>query len=135
MLDESRVVNSIEPYLNCSTELLLKLSALGCFPKSHFRYVCSELRWEIIDRFFENLFHGRFIYSKCFFQKSAEKKSPKKYFFHISFWCLTWQQNPDYSSNKPTHHPLENGDFYHGQDIIRLFNRLLFNQTEPFKNA
>ena len=31
----------------------------------------------------EKLFHGRFIYSHSFCQKSAERKSPKKYFFFI----------------------------------------------------
>ena len=34
---------------------------------------------------FEKLFHGRFIYSQSFCQKSADRKSPKKYFFHILF--------------------------------------------------
>ena len=33
------------------------------------------------DRFFEKLFHGSFIYSHSFCQKSAGRKSPKKYFF------------------------------------------------------
>ena len=32
---------------------------------------------------FEKLFHGRFIYSQNFCQKSPERKSPKKYFFFM----------------------------------------------------
>ena len=32
---------------------------------------------------FEKLFHGRFIYSQSFCQKSAERKSPKKYFSYF----------------------------------------------------
>ena len=31
---------------------------------------------------FEKLFHGNFIYTQSFCKKSAERKSPKKY-FHI----------------------------------------------------
>ena len=37
---------------------------------------------------FEKLFHGRFIYFQRFFQKSAERNSPKKYFFIFLF--NTW---------------------------------------------
>ena len=36
-------------------------------------------------QFFEKLFHGSFIYSQSFYQKSAERKSPKKYFFIFHF--------------------------------------------------
>ena len=36
-------------------------------------------------QFFEKLFHGSFIYSQSFCQKSAERKSPKKYFFIFHF--------------------------------------------------
>ena len=35
------------------------------------------------NRFFKKLFHGRFICSQSFCQKSAQRKSPKKYFFFI----------------------------------------------------
>ena len=34
---------------------------------------------------FEKLFHGNFIYSQSFCQKSAEMKSPKKYFSYLIF--------------------------------------------------
>ena len=34
---------------------------------------------------FEKLFHGRFIYSQSFCQKTAERKSPKKYLFIFRF--------------------------------------------------
>ena len=54
------------------------------------------------ERFFWETFHGNFIYSQRFSQKSAERKSPKKYFFCILFWCLAWDSNPGFSSNKPS---------------------------------
>ena len=51
------------------------------------------------DRFFRNFFIP------------ANRKSQKKYFFHVSFWWLTWDMNPGFMSNKPKHYPLDNGDF------------------------
>ena len=42
------------------------------------------------DRFFEKLFHGRFIYSQSYCQKSAERKSPKKYCFFFIFRFDAW---------------------------------------------
>ena len=95
---------------------------------------------------FEKLFHSRLSYLQSFCQKSAERKSQKKYFFtfrfdvffmtglvtlrvfgrnllrgnrrrniffHISFWCLSLDTKPGFTSNtrKPTHYVLDNGDF------------------------
>ena len=37
------------------------------------------------NRFFKKLFHGRFIYSQSFYQRSAERKSLKKYFSYFIF--------------------------------------------------
>ena len=56
------------------------------------------------DRFLEEPFHGHFIYTLNFCQKSAGKRQlPKKYFFHISFCCRylslgfeRWPQAPMY---------------------------------------
>ena len=60
------------------------------------------------DRFFENLFNGKFIYPQSFCQKYAERKSPKKYiFFHISFL----DTNPGFTSNKNTLYLLDYGEF------------------------
>ena len=57
------------------------------------------------DRFFENPFQGKFIYS-------AERKSPTIYFFfQISFSCLTCDTNPIFTSNKLTHSLFDNVDF------------------------
>ena len=56
------------------------------------------------QQIFEKLSHGRFIYSQSFCQKSAESKSPKKYFSYFIF--DDW-----FASNKPTHYILDHGDF------------------------
>ena len=65
------------------------------------------------DRFLKNFFMaGLFtVYSFC--QKSAKRKSLKKYFFQISVLCLTWNTNPEFTSNKPTHYLLDYGGFMH----------------------
>ena len=40
---------------------------------------------------FWEIFHGNsIIYSQSFWEKSAEKKLTKKYFFSFCWWCLTW---------------------------------------------
>ena len=54
-------------------------------------------------RFFEKFFHGNFIYSLRFCHKSAERKSPNKYFLYFIFddWrpgIRTWA----FESNKST---------------------------------
>ena len=72
----------------------------------HFRSECRDLRFKVDSerQIFKKLFHGRFIYSESFCQKSAERKSQKKYFFfvHISWTlCLISQ-------------------FYHTQHLQRL---------------
>ena len=53
-------------------------------------------------------FHGNFIYFPSFCQKSAERKSPKKY-LHI--FVLMGGLNLSLTSNKSTHYLLDNGDF------------------------
>ena len=39
-------------------------------------------------------------------QKFAVKGNCRKniFFFHISFWCLTWYTKPGFTFNKPTHY-------------------------------
>ena len=52
---------------------------------------------------FEKLFHGRFIYSHEFLSEICwEKVVEEICFFIFSFWCLMWDTNPSFTSNKPT---------------------------------
>ena len=51
---------------------------------------------------FEKLFHGRFIYSQSFCQKSAERKLPKKYFSYLIFDGWPGIRTQAFASNKPT---------------------------------
>ena len=45
----------------------------------------NSLKSTLNNRFFEKFFHGGFIYALSFFQKSAERKLPKKYFSYFVF--------------------------------------------------
>ena len=39
-------------------------------------------------------------------ENSWEEIAEEIFFFHISFWCLTWDTNPASTFNKPTHYLL-----------------------------
>ena len=49
----------------------------------NFKHKWRDLQFKIDSerQIFEKLLHGSFIYSQSFCKKSAERKSPKKYFF------------------------------------------------------
>ena len=51
-----------------------------------------------------------FIYSQSFCQISAERGNRRRNNFYILFWCLALGTNPGFSSNKPTHYLLDQGD-------------------------
>ena len=55
---------------------LYGFDSLHTYIIEHYNPSVRITAWQI----FETLFHGRFIYSQNFSQKSAERKSPKKYF-------------------------------------------------------
>ena len=65
------------------------------------------------DRFLWNFFMAGLFNFESFCQKSAERKSPKKYFFSFifSFCCLTGNTNPGFISNKPKHYLQEQGNY------------------------
>ena len=91
-----------------------------------------SLKSTLNDKFSWKTFHGNFIYCQSFYRKSAERNClrnifvfcfdvwPERVFtrnrlrgnrlrntFCISFWCLAWNSNPGFSSNKPTHYLLD----------------------------
>ena len=75
------------------------------------------------DSFFEKLFMAVLIYSQSFCQKSAERKSPKKYFLYfVRSDVKTWGSNPGFTSNKPRHYLLDYGDFNVQLVWIKLLN-------------
>ena len=66
----------------------------------NFIHKWRDLQFEVDS---ERQIFGNFICSHCFCQKSAARKSPKKY-FHI------FVSNSGFTSNKPTHYLLDYGD-------------------------
>ena len=62
------------------------------------------------DRFFEKLFMT-ILFTLRVFARNLLRGNRWRNTFRISFWCLTWDSNPGFSSNKPTHYLLDHGDF------------------------
>ena len=74
------------------------------------------------DRFFNNLCGGTYRLTetslaglftlRVFARNLLRKNRRRNIFFHISFWCLTWDTKPGFMSYKPTHYLLVYGDLY-----------------------
>ena len=62
------------------------------------------------DRFFEKLFMA-ILFTLRVFARNLLSGNRRRNTFRISFWCLAWDSNPGFSSNKPTHYLLDHGDF------------------------
>ena len=60
---------------------------------------------------FWETFPGNFIYSQSICQKSAQRKSPKKYFSYFVLMSGLGLEPRLFFSNKPTHYLLDHGDF------------------------
>ena len=62
------------------------------------------------DRFFVKLFMA-ILFTLRVLARNLLRGNRRRNTFRISFWCLAWDSNPDFSSNKPTHYLLDHGDF------------------------
>ena len=71
---------------------------------------------------FEKFCHGRFIYS----HKSAERMSPKKYFWYFIFYDWPGIRTQAFESDKPTHYLLEQGVFMPSEGIWNYFSIKVF---------
>ena len=71
----------------------------------NFKHEWRDLQFNVDSerKIFEKLFHGRFIYSQSFCQKSAERKSLKKYFSYFNFDDWPGIRIRALTSNKPTY--------------------------------
>ena len=58
------------------------------------------------DRFFEKLFTA-ILFTLRVFATNLLGGNRRRNAFRISFWCLAWDSNPCFSSNKPTHYLLD----------------------------
>ena len=68
------------------------------------------------DKFFEKVFMAILFYSQSCGQKSAERKSPKKYFSYYVL-ILAWDSTAGFWSNKPTYYLLDHGDFAYPHNL------------------
>ena len=85
----------------------------------HLRCVCQffihkwrdlQLKVDSERQVFWETFHCNFTYSQSF-ARNLLRRNRRRNIFRISFWCLAWDSNPGFSSNKPTHYLLDHGDF------------------------
>ena len=58
------------------------------------------------DRFFEKLFMA-ILFTLRVFARNLLSGNRRSNTFRISFWCLAWNSNPGFLSNKPTHYLLD----------------------------
>ena len=63
------------------------------------------------DKFFEKLLIA-ILFTLRVFARILLRGNHRRNTFRISFWCLAWDANPGFSSNKPTHYLLDHRDFY-----------------------
>ena len=59
---------------------------------------------------FWETFHGNFLFTLRVFARNLLRGSRRRNTFRIYFWCLAWNSNPGFSSNKPTHYQLDHDD-------------------------
>ena len=68
------------------------------------------------DRFFEILFMA-ILFTLRISVRNLLRAYCRRNTFRISFWCLAWDSNPGFSSNKSTHYLLDQGDFINHKTI------------------
>ena len=59
---------------------------------------------------FWETFYGNFLFTLRVFARNLLRGNRRRNTFRILFWCLAWDSNPGFSSNKPTHYLLDHGD-------------------------
>ena len=81
------------------------------------------------DKFFEKLFTA-ILFTLRVFTRNLLRGNRWRNTFRISFWCLAWDLNPGFSSNKPTHYLLDHGDFRVFTDSLQLRTIRNLQQTD-----
>ena len=82
------------------------------------------------DRF-EKLFMA-ILFTLRVFARNLLRGNRRRNTFCILFWCLAWDSNPGFSSNKPTHYLLDHGDF---QPFISLFESFKTTKEEIYMHS
>ena len=66
---------------------------------------------------FGETFHGSINLLSEFLPEICWEEIAVEILFVFRFWCLAWDSNPGFSSNKPTHYLLDHGDFSSLQNL------------------
>ena len=70
------------------------------------------------------------------FARNLLKENCEEIFFHISFWCLTWDTNPDFTANNPAHYLVDYEDFIvKNTQTIMYVNNNVYNIYRDFKKV
>ena len=84
------------------------------------------------QQIFWETFSGQVLFALRDFARNMLRRNRQRnilfFFFHISFWCLIWDTNPGFTSCKPTHYRLDQGDF---QWLMKLVIKKKIKQFKP----
>ena len=78
-----------------------------------FIYKWGDLQFKVDSErqiFYEKHFTA-ILFTLRIFARNLLRGDRRRNTFRISFWCLAWDSNPGFSSNKPTQYLLDHGDF------------------------
>ena len=94
---------SIYIYIYIWSGLLTKFltSLRSCVLNLYKSGVTYSLKSTPNDRFFEKLFMA-ILFTLSVFPRNLLRGNHRRNTFRISFWCLAWDSNPGFSSDKPT---------------------------------
>ena len=60
-----------------------------------------------------------YLFSKFLPEIWWEEINEEIFFFALSFWCLTWNTTPGFTSNKPGHFLMDYDDFKHRSKALK----------------
>ena len=109
---QGQIYTYIIGHYNPSVRIIHLFSHTTYVVCANFIHKWRDLQFKVDSerQIFWETFHGNIIYSQSFCQKSAKRKSRKKYFSYFVLMSGAWDSNPGFSSNKPLHYLLDHGD-------------------------
>ena len=109
-------------------DLVSHTTYVVCF---NFIHQWRDLQFKVDSerQIFWEIFHGNFICILRVFVRNLLRGNRRRNNFRISFWCLAWDSNPGFSSNKPADYLLDHGDF---KPYFFKFYRILADLWKAF---
>ena len=75
----------------------------------NFIYKWRNLQFKVDSE--RQIFFMAILFTRRVFARNLLGGNRRRNIFRILLWCLAWNSNPGFSSNKPTHYLLDHGDF------------------------